>query len=133
MSTQFAIPAVGSQVTVTVTHRHFSGYGTVDKVFTGVVVPNNKWDDPTRFFTVNDGNPDWPSYAIPIEWVSDLKYSDGSVASKRETDTGVKTWTVDGSKPGTKYTVTKKGNHVTCSCPAYTFRKSCKHTAIANN
>lgn len=131
MSEQFVIPAVGASVSVTVTMRHFSGYGTVDKVFNGVVVPNNKWDDGNRVFTVNDGNPDWPNHTIPIEWVSDLKYSDGTVATKRVADSGVKTWTVDGSKPGVKYTVTKQGNKVTCSCPGFQFRRQCRHLSVA--
>ena len=130
MSTQFDIPAVGSTVTVTITQKHYSGYGTVEKSFTGTVVPNKSWVQPTSF-TVHDGNPDWPDHIIPIDWVIDVKYADGKVATQSTVDNSVKTWEVDGSKPGVKYTVTKRGNKVTCSCPGFGFRKACKHTEIA--
>lgn len=131
MAEQFVIPEVGSLVTATVTRRHYSGYGTINETFTGPVVPINKWEDGSRVFAINDGNPDWPVHTIPIDWVTDLKYNDGTAAATHKVASGVQTWTVDGSKPGTKYTVTKQGNKVTCSCPGYGFRRTCKHVAIA--
>jgi hypothetical protein len=38
----------------------------------------------------------------------------------------VQTWIIDGSK-GNKYTVTLMNNSFSCTCPAYGFRRSCKH------
>ncbi len=32
--------------------------------------------------------------------------------------------------PGKSYTLTKFGNRVSCDCPGYTFRKTCKHQSL---
>lgn len=40
-------------------------------------------------------------------------------------------WQVEGSKPGTKYTVIFNGNIWTCSCPANQFKRGdCKHIKV---
>jgi hypothetical protein len=38
-----------------------------------------------------------------------------------------RTWKVAGSK-GSEYTVTESNGQISCSCPGYKFRGSCKHT-----
>ena len=48
-------------------------------------------------------------------------------APKAVKPSAVKTYTVEGSR-GQTYTVTVAGARVTCTCPGYTFRRSCKHT-----
>jgi hypothetical protein len=40
-----------------------------------------------------------------------------------------RTVTVAGSKPGTSYTVTVTGLAKRCSCPSYSYRRTCKHLA----
>lgn len=35
-------------------------------------------------------------------------------------------WIVEGSK-GNKYTVSRSGNRLTCTCPGFSFRHDCKH------
>jgi hypothetical protein len=42
-----------------------------------------------------------------------------------------KTWVVEGSKPGTKYTVVNNKGKWSCTCPASQFRRhsDCKHIA----
>jgi len=41
-----------------------------------------------------------------------------------------KTVTVKGSKPGVTYTLTLQPNgRWSCTCPAYTFRRTCKHAS----
>ena len=46
----------------------------------------------------------------------------------RPTMPTIKTYKIPGSK-GNVYTITiSEGTNITCSCPGFTFRRSCKHT-----
>ena len=47
------------------------------------------------------------------------------------TKTPKKEYKVKGSK-GNVYTVTKNKSSYTCTCPGFTFRKSCKHVSSAS-
>ena len=53
-----------------------------------------------------------------IEW--------SAPAPKAVKPSAAKTYTVEGR--GGTYTVTVAGTRVTCTCPGYTFRRTCKHT-----
>lgn len=131
MSTQFAIPAVGSKVRVTVRVRESYLFATSewrDTVFEGTVLPNDKWTRPNAFNMT--GNKDWRVREIGIDMVHDLEMLDGTVAATVDVDSEVKTLVVQGSKPGVTYTVTKVGNKTSCSCPGFQFRKACRHTAM---
>ena len=131
MPTQFAIPAVGSKVRITVRVKE-SLYGSPnewrDTVFEGTVLPNDKWTRPNAFNMT--GNKDWRVREIGIDMVHNLEMLDGTDAATTTIDNDMKTLVVEGSKPGVTYTVTKVGNKVSCSCPGYGFRKTCKHCGM---
>ena len=131
MTTQFAIPKVGSKIRVTTRVRE-SLYGATnewrDTVFEGTVLPSDSWTRPNAFNMT--GNKDWRVREIGIDMVHNLEMLDGTVAATVDVDSEVKTLVVQGSKPGVTYTVTKVGNTVRCTCSGYTFRKTCKHCSM---
>ena len=131
MPVQYAIPAVGSKIRVTVRTREsylFADSEWRDTVFEGTVLPNDKWTRPNAFNMT--GNKDWRVREIGIDMVHDLEMLDGSAAATVDIDSEVKSIVVQGSKPGLTYTVTKVGNKVSCSCSGFQFRKTCKHCAM---
>ena len=130
-STQFAIPAVGSNIRVTVRVKESLIGATSewrDTVFEGTVLPNDKWTRPNAFNL--SGNKDWRVREIGIDMVYDLEMLDGSTAATTTVDNDMKTLVVEGSKPGVTYTVTKVGGQTSCSCPGWQFRKTCKHCGM---
>ena len=132
MATEYAIPAVGSKVRVTVRFKEHLIFNTNefrDTVYEGVVLKSDSWVKPTSFCMT--GNKDMRVREIGIEYVHALEFLDGQKAKQAEVDSGVTVKQVPGSKPGTSYSVTKTGNTTTCSCVGFQYRRTCKHIAIA--
>lgn len=73
------------------------------------------------FFTLNGQKYLMPGW-IPVE--DDITFSD--VEHINPYKSSMETFTVEGSS-GNKYTVTKRGNNISCDCPAGKFRGKCKH------
>jgi hypothetical protein len=120
------LPDLGSRVRVVTRHKEIYIHATSpwrDTTFEGVVVPSNKWDQPSTF-KLHTGNPDWPDSVISIDNVHDIKYLTGQAG--RAVNVGTKSWTVTGSK-GDVYTVTQTGTRWNCTCSGFQFRKACKH------
>ena len=131
MTAQFAIPAVGSKVRVTVLMEDpslFAKTRVKELVFDGTVLKSESWVRPTSFCMT--GNKDHKVREIAIDMVGNIEYADGQTAAKVEVDSDVKIKQVPGSKPGSFYTVTKVGNKVSCTCVGFQFRKRCKHTEM---
>lgn len=120
---------VGDIVTVKVRNslyyardRYANGYvGPEFNEYTGTVV-HQKWYGDDKIGLTTD-MPHFPVRVLNREnivEVSGAKFDYTPVKSARETIT------VQGSK-GNTYIVTKENGKVSCSCPGYGFRKTCKH------
>ena len=120
---------VGNTVTIKVRNslydvrdRYANGYvGPEFNEYTGIVV-HEKWygDDKIGLTTDMKHFPVRVLNRANIVEVMGAKVDYTPVKSSRETIT------VQGSK-GNTYIVTKENGKVSCSCPGYSFRKSCKH------
>lgn len=129
----FAKPAIGEKISVTTDFRdlyktsmpHVRATRSFGNTI-GIVVENMSWvaDD---CFCMTTGMPHHPIAVIAIERVHNLEYVSGKEAEQIEAPSKEDaTWSVKGS--GKKfYTVTKKKNIWSCTCPGFTFRKKCKH------
>jgi len=128
MTLQFTAPKIGSKVRVTSRFKDNYIHATSefrDHTIEGVVIPNHKLIRPNSF-TMRVSCPNVPIREICLASVVDLQYADGTVAAKGKVEDSVKTLEVDGSK-GAKYIVIKEGNKVSCTCPGFQFRRTCKH------
>ena len=120
---------VGDTVTVKVRNslydvrdRYANGYvGPEFNEYTGIVV-HEKWygDDKIGLTTDMKHFPVRVLSRANIVEVSGAKFDYTPVKSNRETIT------VQGSK-GNTYIVTKENGKASCSCPGYSYRKSCRH------
>ena len=120
---------VGNTVTVKVRNslydvrdRYANGYiGSEFNEYTGIVV-HEKWygDDKIGLTTDMKHFPVRVLSLANIVEVMGAKVDYVPVKSNREVIT------VQGSK-GKTYTIIKENGKVSCSCPGYSFRKSCKH------
>mgnify|MGYP001253639811 CR=1 FL=1 len=91
---------------------------------TGKVAVKPHWlTDPDRFALVVPHSP------VPLRVIdrrSVLAVNGASLEAAREVS-DVDTYEVPGSKPGSKYTVTRDGKSWSCTCVGFGFRKDCKH------
>lgn len=120
------IPNIGSKIRIKV--RDSFGPRMIPpradhRFYEGTVVAKHKWLDPSYFCMT--GDKDYPVRSIKADNILDIEYIEGSGTVLRN---DVKSWTVKGSK-GNEYTVTQTGTKFHCTCPGFTFRHTCKHTA----
>ena len=118
------VPAKDSKVRVAV--RYVQGPRMIPpqpevNVFEGIVVPSNKWLTDRQFCMTGDDT--MKIRVIDMEFVKDIELLSGSMIN---VNTDVKVFEVSGSK-GNKYIVTKNSKGWDCTCPGFTFRKTCKH------
>ena len=93
--------------------------------YEGELVGTPKWVDyPAIALTTGDKR-----FKFRLIAHSDIISMDGEKIKLKLQDTK-KVIQVTGSK-GDVYTVTIDGSHKTCTCQAYTFRRSCRHIAEA--
>lgn len=121
---------VGQTVTIKVRnalydvrHRYANGWvGPEFNEYTGTIM-REKWFAPNEI-GITTGDPKWPFRRINQERIVEVNDAKvdfvAPVAEERQTKT------VQGSK-GQTYVVTKDKGKVSCSCPGFTFRKTCKH------
>ena len=129
----FAKPDVGEKISVTTAWSdhyktsmpHVRAVRSFNTTI-GVVVENMKWV-AADCFCMTTGNPYHPIAVIQLDRVYKLEYVSGKEAEQIEAPSKEDaTWSVKGS--GKKfYTVTKKGNTWSCTCPGFTYHKKCKH------
>jgi hypothetical protein len=126
----FAKPKVDSEITVTIRIPTISywtvGTGYEEFTYTGTVIADNKWTQPTEFVLLTPLTPNYPKRTVQLKWITSLNYANGTEAILTKEDNTTYQWTVDGSK-GNKYIVIKAGNKFTCDCTGFTYRKTCKH------
>jgi SWIM zinc finger len=95
--------------------------GPREFVYEGQQVPAYKWSVPgTICMTTGDAR--WPVREIHPDSIISVDGVERTV----EVKPAVEIFTVEGSK-GSIYTVTIEGGRRTCTCPGFTFRRSCKH------
>lgn len=128
MMKKFSKPAVGSKITVT-TYYEKAGFSLVvprSHTKSGVVVKSASYDEPDSFRLATD-NKYYPISVVSLESVVSIEYADGTEgATEDKKIVEVSAWEVPSSKNGS-YTVTRSGNHYSCSCVGFQYRKSCKH------
>jgi hypothetical protein len=120
------VPTIGSKIKIRVS------YGQGPRMipprpgfreYEGEVLPPHKWLNDRQFCL--SGNSEWPVRVISMDLVEDIQLLSGKFV---EVDTGIKVFTVKGSK-GNTYTVTRNGRGWTCQCAGFQFRKQCKHVS----
>ena len=88
--------------------------------YSGKILPNPKWVAQDAI-TLSTGISEFPFRIIERERIVGLGEAAPIAAPRSET------FVVQGSKPGTTYTVTRDGSHWSCTCVGFGFRKDCKH------
>lgn len=124
---------VGSTVTIKVENilwpsRHLYATGVVSQqynYYTGTIM-REKWFDADEI-GITTGNPDFPFRRIQRERILEVngtgvKFTPPPKVERIERE-------VQGSK-GNTYIVIKEGTRATCTCPGYSFRRTCKHLAM---
>ncbi len=119
-------PTVGSKIKVRT--RYSQGLSMIPPQpafndFEGIVLKPYKWLNDRQFCL--SGNDEWPIRVIDLMMVEDLQVISGEL---KTIDIDSKIWTVSGSK-GNKYTVTRNAAKWDCTCPGFSFRKTCKHVS----
>ena len=87
--------------------------------YTGKILPNPKWVSSDSI-CISTGESHFPFRVIDRERIIEL--GEPVVIVTRS-----ETFIVQGSKPGSTYTVTRDGSHWSCTCVGFGFRKDCKH------
>lgn len=90
-------------------------------IFEGTVLPSYKWLSDKEFCMSGDN--DYPVRVISMSSVEHLDLVSGEF---KEINSSPQSFIVAGSK-GTRYTVTRTRSSYTCTCPGFTFRKTCRH------
>jgi hypothetical protein len=124
------IPTKDSKVRVIV--RYSQGPNMIPpqpgtNIFEGTVVPKFKWLNDRQFCITGDDI--MKIRVIDMNLVNDIELLSGQM---QNVNTDVKVFEVNGSK-GNKYIVTKDSKGWDCTCPGFTFRKSCKHVSELSN
>ena len=97
---------------------------------TGEILNSIKWLKPDEMALTNPAHPNGFSilHKKNILWIKD---ADGRKAAVK-IDSDYKQWTVQGSK-GNSYLVIRQKGQYNCTCPGYTYRKSCRHIVEVGN
>lgn len=129
MTERFAQPTPGKTVRVTVRYPDYYYWAKShwqDVTYKGQVgrpdnrVPNGSF----LLFTPDDIR--MPTRVIALGRVVALEYCDGTPALKESVKDTCRVWQVQGSK-GAIYTVSEEQGRRRCTCPGFTFRKTCRH------
>ena len=88
--------------------------------YSGKILPNPKWVAQDAI-TLSTGISEFPFRIIERERIIGLGEAAPVAAPRSET------FIVQGSKPGSTYTVTRDGSQWSCTCVGFGFRKDCKH------
>lgn len=125
---------VGNNVTIKVKNilwpkRHLYAPGVVQNeynVYTGTIM-REKWFDSDEI-GITTGNPEFPFRRINRDRI--VEVNGATVTYTKPVVEQKVTITVQGSK-GNTYVVTKEGTKKSCTCPGFSFRRTCKHLELA--
>lgn len=129
----FEKPAPGDVITVVTRYKNNILWQTNEwderRYENVTVVPSDKWDAPDSFCIPAENEPYITKRSIPLSKVVQLTVN-GKIG-KVSTTSATRFVNIEGSK-GAIYELTVVGDHATtCTCPGYTYRKTCKHLALA--
>lgn len=98
---------------------------------TGEQLDTIKWLKPDEMAISNPAHPNKFSilHKKNILWIKDLA---GNKSTVKVADLDYKQWTVKGSK-GDEYLVIRQEGQYNCTCPGYTYRKTCRHIIEVGN
>ena len=118
------VPTVGSKVKIKLSFSQGKSMippGPTHIEYEGIVLAPYKWLTDREFCL--SGDKDWPVRVIAIDRVVNLELVSGEL---KTLNLEHKVYNVLGSK-GNKYIVTKSESKWDCTCPGFSFRKTCKH------
>ena len=92
--------------------------------FEGTELKPPKWVDAAENLVLSTTNPEFPFRILSRKWIVEIDGAPYSIDKPTH-----RTVVVPGSK-NNSYTVTF-GETASCDCSGFTFRKTCKHIAIA--
>ena len=97
---------------------------------TGELLNTIKWLTPDEIAITNPSHPNGFSilHKRNILWIKDLQGRKATV----QVDPDYRQWTVQGSK-GNSYLVIRSKGSYNCTCPGFTYRKTCRHIAEVGN
>ena len=98
---------------------------------TGEILNNIKWLTPDEIAVTNPAHPNGFSIIHKKNIIS-IKDLAGRTASVKVSDPEYKQWAIKGSK-GNSYLVIRQKGQYNCTCPGFTYRKSCRHIAEVGN
>jgi hypothetical protein len=127
MVNKFAHPVVGKLIEVTTQwpSNYIGNLGGNDTFhLTGVVAKNHKLC-PTNSFSLIVNDVEIPLREISLDYVTDIRYVDGTQVEFATRADEPAVFTVTGSK-GDTYYVTRQAGKYSCSCSGFQFRKICK-------
>jgi hypothetical protein len=110
-------------------HAHLYASGVIQEFteYTGKIVPNPRWVTSDSLCLSTDDT-QFPFRIIDRSRIVGTREYQNKDAKPRS-----ETFVVQGSKPGTTYTVTRSDDHWSCSCVGFGFRKDCKHVRECKN
>jgi hypothetical protein len=122
--------AIGNTVTIKVENilwpsRHLYATGVVSSqynIYTGTIM-REKWFGADEI-GITTGNPDFPFRRIRRERILEVNGAEVKFTPPPKVERIERT--VSGSK-GNTYVVIKEGSRASCTCPGFSFRKTCKH------
>lgn len=120
------VPTVGSKVIVKTKYRQGTSMippQPTEVIFEGTVLKSYKWLNDREFCL--SGDSDMPIRVINMSLVEDIELISGEM---KKVNLDVKVWNVSGSK-GSSYVVTRTASKWDCTCPGFSFRKTCKHVS----
>ncbi len=91
---------------------------------TGEQLTTIKWLTPDEIAVANPAHPNGFSilHKKNIVWIRDAEGKRSTV----KVDPDYRQWTIRGSK-GNEYLVIRQKGQYNCTCPGFTYRKSCRH------
>lgn len=97
---------------------------------TGELLNTVKWLTPDEIAITNPSHPNGFSilHKRNILWIKDLQGRKATV----QVDPDYRQWTVQGSK-GNSYLVIRSKGSYNCTCPGFTYRKTCRHIQEVGN
>ena len=108
-------------------YRYASGVIQEVNEYTGMIVPNPKWVT-SDCICLSTGDTQFPFRIIDRTRILGINEYTMKAPDKRS-----ETFVIQGSKPGTTYTVTRNETNWSCSCVGFGFRKDCKHVRECKN
>lgn len=133
----FKVPPIGTRIQVE-TRSEYEWRNTYRKPIVGIVAHPNKWDKPGTFRLIGVENADNhlnesvidTNYVVSLEVLGTSTDHDNPDAANIPNPVRAKSFEIKGSKDNV-YTVTLDGDKHSCTCPAGSHGRMCKHVTAA--